>query len=63
MSMKYLQKTWIRIVVSLLCGGIISELIHILTGTPNRPKGSASTLIIGFIAYCILRYYTKKAKS
>ena len=55
--MNYLQKSWVRIVLSLLAGGLITELIHISTGDPNRASTTAdsySVLIIAFICYFIL---------
>ncbi len=35
--MKYLRKVWIRILISFIGGGMLSEIIHISTGDPNRP--------------------------
>ena len=43
--MKYLKVTWIRVLVSLVAGGMISELVHISTGDPNRPTGSGSSML------------------
>ncbi|MFN8253304.1 MAG: hypothetical protein U0V75_15660 [Ferruginibacter sp.] len=36
--MRYLEKTWVRILASLLAGGFAQELFHISTGDPNRPE-------------------------
>ncbi len=61
--MIYLKKTWFRIVVSLFAGGMISELIHISTGDPNRPStGGESYLvvIIAFISYYLLTKIVNK---
>ena len=55
--MNYLQKPWVRIVLSLLAGGLITELIHISTGDPNRASSAADSylvLIIAFVCYFIL---------
>ena len=51
--MKYLQKTWVRIIVSLLAGGIISELIHISTGDPNRPTAIGENYLVLIIAVIV----------
>ena len=61
--MKYLQKTWIRIIVSLLVGGFGSELIHISTGDPNRPTTSGESylvILIAIITFVILTSIVKK---
>ncbi len=50
-KMKLLRKTWFKIVISLLAGGIISEIIHISTGDPNRPMEFNPTLIFAVILY------------
>lgn len=63
--MKYLQKPWIRIIISLIAGGMISEILHISTGDPNRPMGSGSSFIVlgsAFIVYLILTSISQKAK-
>ncbi len=55
--MQYLQKTWFRIIISLLGGGLASEILHISTGDPNRKMGNGSSIILfAFIAlhYAIL---------
>jgi hypothetical protein len=59
--MKYIKITWIRVVVSLLAGGIISELIHISTGDPNRPNSAAgiATIIAALIVYLLLTNLVK----
>ena len=36
--MKYIRQTWSRFLISLFGGGILSELIFISTGDPNRPR-------------------------
>lgn len=36
--MKYIRQTWSRFLISLFGGGILSELIFISTGNPNRPR-------------------------
>ncbi len=55
--MNILRKTWVRIVLSLLAGGLVTELIHISSGDPNRASTTADSywvLIIAFVCYFIL---------
>jgi preprotein translocase subunit SecY len=62
--MKYLKKTWIRIIISLFAGSAITELIYIWTGDPNRPRGENSSIILlifAFIVYGILTLMVKKS--
>lgn len=58
--MQYLNKTWVRVIVSLFGGGITSEVIHISTGDPNRPKTTNLILLYALIIYAVLNYFTKK---
>lgn len=58
--MKHIKITWIRVVISLLGGGFISELIHISTGDPNRPITSNLSLFYALIVYVVLTYIVKK---
>lgn len=58
-----LQKKWVRVLISILGGGIIAELFFISTGDPNRPKTGFSTVapllfVIGF--YFLLTHLLKK---
>ena len=63
--MKYLKKTWVRIIVSLIGGGMATELIHISTGDPNRPRTENHSLFYGIVIYIILsviiKYWENKA--
>jgi hypothetical protein len=62
--MKFLQKTWIRVIISLFGGGMISEIIHISTGDPNRPTNPGSNTFIvlsaAVIIYFLLTNLSKK---
>ena len=58
--MKHLKKVWIRIIVSLLLGGITSETLHISTGDPNRPMTTNLTLLYALIAFVVLTLVVKK---
>lgn len=49
--MKLLRKTWFKIIISVIGGGAITELIHILTGDPNRPMIFNPSLVIAIILY------------
>ena len=63
--MKYLQKTWVRILISLLAGGFASEIIHISTGDPNRPSTPGESyfvLIFACIAFFILTSMVNRQK-
>ncbi len=60
--MRFLEKTWVRILVSLLAGGFAQELFHITTGDPNRPEPpGSSTLMLGFsvFVFFVLTMYVK----
>ena len=57
--MKYLRKTWIRVIVSLIGGGMVTEIIHISSGDPNRPMTTNLSLLYGVIIYFILTYIVK----
>jgi hypothetical protein len=60
---KYLKKTWVRVIVSLLAGGFSAEIIHINSGDPNRPAGDANSyfvLIFAVIAFILLTSIVNK---
>ena len=57
--MKYLRKPWLRIIISLIGGGIIMELLHITTGDPNRPMGANFSLLFGFIVFAAISFYIR----
>ena len=62
--MQYLKKTWIRIIVSLFGGGLISEIVHISTGDPNRARTEGGTFVMvasAIILYGWLTSLSKKA--
>ncbi len=62
--MQYLQKTWVRIIISLFSGGMVAEILHISTGGPNRKSGSQESfisLVSAVVIYFILTSFTKKA--
>ena len=52
--MKFLEKTWIRVIVSLIGGGMVSEIIHISTGDPNRPMTTNLSLLFALIIYVLM---------
>jgi hypothetical protein len=54
--MKYLRKTWVKVIVSLIGGGMATELIHISTGDPNRPMTTNNSLLYGVILFVILSF-------
>ena len=59
--MKYLKKTWIRVLVSLFGGGMATELIHISTGDPNRPMTTNPSLLYAVIIFVILSFIVRNA--
>jgi hypothetical protein len=52
---KYLQKVSVRIVVSLLAGGFVTEIINISSGDPNHlhspDRSTGYTMVLGIIIY------------
>lgn len=56
--MKYLQKKWVRFIVSLLIASIAMEIVQLNSGNPNvnEDSGKHSMLIVifGIIIYFIL---------
>jgi hypothetical protein len=63
--MKYLQKTWVRILASLLAGGFVAEIININSADPNHrstpDNSSVYLLIVAPIAYLILTSIVKNS--
>ncbi|MEP6713869.1 MAG: hypothetical protein ABJA37_15690 [Ferruginibacter sp.] len=57
--MKYLRKVWVRIIVSLIGGGMMMELLHISTGDPNRPMVSNFSLLFGIIIFALISFYIR----
>jgi hypothetical protein len=60
----YLQKTWIRILISLFAAAILLNVIFVSMRDPNekvahRP-GSLFILIFAFVIYLILTAYVKR---
>jgi hypothetical protein len=66
-TMKYLQKVSVRIIVSLLAGGFITEIINISSGDPNHlhppDKSTGYTMVLGIVIYVILTALIKKNDS
>ena len=52
--MELLRKTWTKVIFSLIGGGMITELLHVLTGDPNRPTEFNPSLILAVILYFAL---------
>ena len=46
-----MKNNFIRIIVSLILGGAITELIHISTGDPNRPQEHNFSIFFAIIFY------------
>jgi len=58
--MKYLRKIWVRIIISLFFSSFFAELIHVLTGDPNRPRGENFTLLYAVIIFVVLSIIVRK---
>jgi hypothetical protein len=54
--MKYLEKTWVRVIISLIGGGMVTEIIHISTGDPNRPMTANFSLLFAIIIYVLMTF-------
>lgn len=57
--MNNLKKNWVRVLISLLAGGMTTEIIHISTGDPDRPETTNFTLLYALIIYIILTIIMK----
>ncbi len=64
--MKYIKKLWVRIIISLLMGGVLVELINVTLGTiPEQSSGLmvliGAGLTFGFLSLIVwfdkYRYY------
>jgi hypothetical protein len=61
--MKYLEKVWVRILISMLIGSFLSEIIHIKKGyMPVQISNFIvlSTTIIGFSLFTLILRLRKK---
>ena len=61
--MRFLNKTWIRIIVSLFIAGVFLEIIHMSTGDPNRPMSGGDNFFMMLSAigiYFLLTSISKK---
>lgn len=54
--MKLLRKTWFRIIISLIGGGMTTELLHITTGNPNRQMEFNPSLIVAVILFFAITF-------
>lgn len=64
--MELLQKTWVRIIVSLLAGGAAVEILHLMTAADindrTNEKTSGFFWPVAIIAFLILSYITKPGR-
>jgi len=61
-----LKKTWVRILVSFIAGGFISETAFILGGDLKRPRGTDFTLLYAVLVYLFITavfYFTGRKQS
>lgn len=54
--MKLLRKTWFKIIISLIGGGMTAELLHISTGDPNRPMEFNPSLVVAVILFFAITF-------
>ena len=55
--MKYLKKLWVRILVSLIGGGMANEILFLSTGDPTRSReneGNGITLIAAIAVFILI---------
>ena len=57
--MEYLRKMWVRVIISLVGGGLLMELIHITTGDPNRPMESNFSFLFAAIIFGLIAFYIR----
>jgi hypothetical protein len=57
--MKLLRKAWFRIIISVFAGGFVTEIIHISTGDPNRPRTANLSLLYAIIIFGLLTFLAK----
>lgn len=63
--MKYLERIWVRGLISFFGGGVIPEIIFISTGDPNRPRNNSTNMMTLFcvvLIYFTLTYFVKNKK-
>lgn len=57
-----IQKSWFRVIIAFLLGGVLREAIFISTGDPNRPRETNYNLItlacVGGV-YILLTMYAR----
>jgi uncharacterized membrane protein YidH (DUF202 family) len=64
--MELIQKTWVRILLSLLAGGMAVEALHLMTAADindrSNDKTSAFFWPVSIIVFLILSYVAKRRK-
>lgn len=62
--MKYLEKIWVRGLISFFGGAVIPEWVSIYKGELNKPveKGDVMPLFYVIFIYCVLTYIVKQRK-
>lgn len=61
--MEYLQKLWVRIIISLVAGGMATEVIFLSTGDPTRHRSVNDpnfTILYALIIFFVLTWAVKK---
>jgi len=57
--MKYLRKPWLRLIISLIGGGMVMELLHITTRDANRIVRPNFSWVLGVIIYAGISFYIR----
>ncbi len=64
--MELLQKTWVRIIVSLLAGGAAVEILHLMTAADINDRTNDKTSVffwpVAITVFLILSYIAKPRK-
>ncbi|MGE0637742.1 MAG: hypothetical protein AB7G44_16860 [Bacteroidia bacterium] len=56
---------WVRIIASGLGAGMMSEIIHISTGDPDRPRPEGSnglTFVVFVLIFIVLTFFVNRQK-
>ncbi len=57
--MKYIKKIWVRILISILFGGVFTETIAIITGNRLNPTIIPTLICFGFLSAIVWFDYYK----
>ena len=52
--MKFLQKIWVRLLISFFLGGVFSEVIHLTTGINSTSLSNLIVFSVGIFSFIIV---------